>query len=614
MLPRLLAIAGPVKGRVLELAADEVVIGRDQTNQLVLNDRSASRRHAVIRRTEEGFTIVDLGSHNGTVVNDLRRHEHLLKQADRIQLGNSHFLFLQGNDLSTADDVNLDDGAVVTISRVQVKLRDALYSLARDFGALIDISSRINSARSLTELQRLLLEAIFEVIPAQRGAILLLEENGGKPHSVFALNRRADQPSVTISSEVMQQVFKEGVSVMSNEILQNAADADSANRTSTTALMCVPLQVFSKNTGVIYLDTTEAGASFKDSELKLLTVIAGFVAGSVANVQHMEWLESDRERLQSTIEIEHSMIGTSGAMERVYQFIAKVAPADSTVLIRGESGTGKELVAHAIHQNGPRAKGPFVAVNCAALTETLLESELFGHEKGAFTGAIAQKKGKFELAEGGTIFLDEVGELTLPIQAKLLRVLQEREFERVGGIRSIKPNVRIIAATNRALDKSVADGAFRPDLFYRLNVISLEMPPLRERLADVPLLAKHFMTKYGTKCKRRLSGFSDEAQACLANYAWPGNVRELENAIERAVVLGSTSQIQLEDLPDSLLESTHAEDSALPRYYQAVRNAKVKLVRDTLAAAGNNVSEAARMLGIHPNNLHRIMRNLGLKS
>lgn len=611
MLPRLLAIAGPVKGRVLELATDEVVIGRDQTNQLVLNDRSASRRHAAIRRTEEGFTIVDLGSHNGTVVNDLRRQEHLLKQADRIQLGNSHFLFLQGNDLSTADDVNLDDGAVVTISRVQVKLHDALYSLARDFGALIDISSRINSARSLTELQRLLLEAIFEVIPAQRGAILLLEENGGKPHSVFALNRLADQPSVTISSEVMQQVFKEGVSVMSNELLQNA---DAANGASATALMCVPLQVFSKNTGVIYLDTTDAGASFKDSELKLLTVIAGFVAGSIANVQHMEWLESDRERLQSTIEIEHSMIGTSAAMERVYQFIAKVAPADSTVLIRGESGTGKELVARAIHQNGPRAKGPFIAVNCAALTETLLESELFGHEKGAFTGAIAQKKGKFELAEGGTIFLDEVGELTLPIQAKLLRVLQEREFERVGGIRSIKPNVRIIAATNRALDKSVADGGFRSDLFYRLNVISLEMPPLRERLEDVPLLAKHFMTKYAAKCNRRLSGFSNEAQVCLANYAWPGNVRELENAIERAVVLGSTSEIQLEDLPDSLLDSTHDEESTLPRYYQAVRNAKVKLVRDTLAAAGNNVSEAARMLGIHPNNLHRIMRNLGLKS
>lgn len=409
----------------------------------------------------------------------------------------------------------------------------------------------------------------------------------------------------------MPQACKEGVSVMSNEILQNA---DSANRTSVTATMCVPLQVLSKNTGVIYLDTTEAGANFKAGELKLLTVISGFAAGSVANVQHMDWLESDRKRLQSTIEIEHNMIGTSATMERVYQFIAKVARADSTVLIRGESGTGKELVARAIHQNGPHAKGPFVAVNCAALIETLLESELFGHEKGAFTGAIAQKKGKFELAEGGTIFLDEVGELTLPIQAKLLRVLQEREFERVGGVRSIKPNVRIIAATNRALDKSVGDGSFRSDLFYRLNVISLEMPPLRDRLEDVPLLAKHFMTKYARKCNRRLSGLSNEARACLANYAWPGNVRELENAIERAVVLGSTSQIQLEDLPDSLLDSTRDEESTLPRYYQAVRNAKVKLVRDTLASAGNNVSEAARMLGIHPNNLHRIMRNLGLKS
>jgi two-component system, NtrC family, response regulator HydG len=611
MLPRLLAIAGPVKGRVLELTGEEVVIGRDPSNQFVLNDRSASRRHAAIRCTTEGFKIVDLGSHNGTIVNDVRREEHLLKQADRIQLGNSHFLFLQANDLLPVQDIELDS-AVVTISRVQVNLQDALYSLARDLGALIDLSSRINSARSLTELQRLLLEGIFEVIPAQRGAILLFEDGVEEPHSVFALNRLADQPSITVSNEVMRQVFTEGVSVMSNEILETA-DVESKNHPRPTSLLCVPLQLFNKTIGGIYLDSTEAGASFKESELKLLTVIAGFVAGSIANVQYMEWLESERERLQSTIEIEHSMIGKSAPMEQVYQFIAKVAPADSTVLIRGESGTGKELVARAIHQNGWRAKGPFIAVNCAALTETLLESELFGHEKGAFTGAVAQKKGKFELADGGTIFLDEVGELTLPIQAKILRVLQEREFEHVGGTRSIKANVRVIAATNRALDKSVADGAFRQDLYYRLNVISLEMPALRARIEDVPLLAKHFIAKYSTKCKRHVSGLSTEARACLINYSWPGNVRELENAIERAVVLGSTSQIQLEDLPDSLLDSTHAEESALPRYYQGVRNAKAKLLRDALATTNNNVSEAARMLGIHPNNLHRLLRNLGVR-
>jgi Nif-specific regulatory protein len=615
MLPRLLAIAGPLKGSVLELAADEVVIGRDPSNELVLNDRSASRRHAAVRRTEEGFKIVDLGSHNGTVVNDIRGEEHLLKQADRIQLGNSHFLFLQGNDLASSHEVDFDSGAVVTISRVQVKLQDALYSLARDLGALIDIGSRVNSARSLTELQRLLLESILEIVPAERAAILLLEENSKEPYSVFALDRLADQPSITISSEVMQQVFKEGVSVMSNEILVSK-EVESKDPISPrlTALLCVPLRLFSKTTGVIYLDTTQRGASFQDSELKLLTGIAGFVAGNIENVRQLEWLEGERERLQSAIEIEHSMVGNSPAMKQVYQFIAKVAPADSTVLIRGESGTGKELVARAIHQNGPKAKGPFIAINCAALTETLLESEVFGHEKGAFTGAVEQKKGKFELAEGGTIFLDEVGELTLPIQAKILRVLQEREFQRVGGTRSIKVNVRVIAATNRALEESIADGIFRQDLYYRLNVISLTMPPIRDRVADIPLLARHFLAKYSSKCKRRVSGLSREALACLMSYAWPGNARELENAIERAVVLGSTSLIQLEDLPESLFDSSQPEESALPKYYQLLKKAKIRLIRDALAVANNNVSEAARMLGIHPNNLHRLMRNFGLKS
>jgi Nif-specific regulatory protein len=295
--------------------------------------------------------------------------------------------------------------------------------------------------------------------------------------------------------------------------------------------------------------------------------------------------------------------------------IARLAPTDSTVLIRGESGTGKELAARALHRNSARAGRAFVALNCAAITETLLESELFGHERGAFTGALAQKKGKLEVADGGTLFLDEVGELAPTLQAKLLRVLQEREFERVGGTRTLKVDVRIIAATNKDLQQAISTGAFRPDLFYRLNVVSFEMPSLRERREDISVLAAHFVRKYAQKFKRRVSGLSPEATECLRAYDWPGNVRELENAIEHAVVLGSTDTILPEDLPDSVLDAappTPAGRTVAP-YHEAIKQAKRQLIVRAFEQAAGSYTEAARLLGVHPNYLHRLIRNLDLK-
>jgi transcriptional regulator with PAS, ATPase and Fis domain len=297
----------------------------------------------------------------------------------------------------------------------------------------------------------------------------------------------------------------------------------------------------------------------------------------------------------------------------VYEFVSRVAVRDSTVLIFGESGTGKELVARAIHMNSQRANKPFVAINCAAITETLLESELFGHERGAFTGAVSQKKGKLEVAEGGSVFLDEIGELALPMQAKLLRVLQEREFERVGGTRPIKLDVRLIAATNRDLKEASRTGAFRQDLYYRLNVVALRMPALRERRDDIPLLAAFFASSHGEKIKRRVNGISPEARACLMRYAWPGNVRELENAIERAVVLGSTDLIRPEDLPDSVIEETTEEGEPVSALHDGIREAKKLLIERAIDQADGNYTEAARILGVHPNHLFRLIRTLNLK-
>jgi Nif-specific regulatory protein len=300
-------------------------------------------------------------------------------------------------------------------------------------------------------------------------------------------------------------------------------------------------------------------------------------------------------------------------MQQVYDLVQRVASLNASVLIVGESGTGKELIAQAIHNLGSRSNRPFEAVSCGAIPETLIESELFGHEKGAFTGAIVQKKGKLEVAEGGTVFLDEIGELAPLMQAKLLRVLQEREFERVGGTRTIKLNVRLITATNRDLETEVKAGRFREDLYYRLNVVSLRMPSLRDRRSDISLLASYFAAKSAKRSNRAVLGISPQARACLLNYDWPGNVRELENAIERAVVLGSSELILPEDLPESILEKAEPASSAVNAFHDAVREAKKQLIINALEQAHGNYTDAARLLGLHPNYLHRLVRNLSLR-
>jgi len=365
--------------------------------------------------------------------------------------------------------------------------------------------------------------------------------------------------------------------------------------------------------GLIYVDTNEPKNKLDSDHLELMTAIAAISAVSLDNARQMEQLENENRRLREGINIQHSMVGESAPMRTVYRFISRVAPTDSTVLITGESGTGKELVARAIHRNSTRAGKPFVAINCAALTETLLESELFGHERGAFTGAVAQKRGKLEVADGGTVFLDEMGDLALSLQVKLLRVLQEREFERVGGTRPIHIDVRVIAATNRNLAENSKTGAFRQDLYYRLNVVSIEMPPLRDRKDDIPLLASYFAARSAERTKRQVRGISPEARACLTNYDWPGNVRELENAIERAVVLGSSEFILPEDLPEAMLEIDCPEGGSIAQYHEAVAAAKKQVILRAMEQTGS-YTEAAKQLGVHPNYLHRLIRNLNLKS
>ncbi len=307
------------------------------------------------------------------------------------------------------------------------------------------------------------------------------------------------------------------------------------------------------------------------------------------------------------------VIAESPAMQRLLRMVCRVAPAETTVLIEGESGSGKEVIARALHDLSPRRSRPFIAINCAVLTENLLESELFGHERGAFTGAISQKKGKVELADGGTLFLDEIGELAPGLQAKLLRVLQQREFERVGGTRTLRLDVRVIAATNRDLQSEVKNGAFRKDLFHRLNVISIAAPPLRERPDDIVPLALHFLERGRSKAVRQVQGISVSAKHCLLRHSWPGNVRELENVIERALILGDTALIESEDFPLSVRQTSPAQ-AAAPEFEQSVSSAKRESILRAWVESEGDYRRAAILLGLHPNSLLRLIKRMNLRS
>jgi Nif-specific regulatory protein len=377
-------------------------------------------------------------------------------------------------------------------------------------------------------------------------------------------------------------------------------------------VIACPIHEHGRVGGMILAWFPEGGHAREDLESRLdtLTGIATLASSALGAVD--ETVDRPKPVADSpAIEIP-GIIAESPAMQRVLRMVRRVAPAETTVLIEGESGTGKEVIARTLHNLSPRRSQPFFAINCAALTETLLESELFGHERGAFTGAVTQKKGKVELAEGGTLFLDEIGELAPGLQAKLLRVLQEREFERVGGTKTLRLDVRLIAATNRDLRAQVKKGGFREDLFHRLNVISISTPPLRERPADIVALAHYFLERGRDKAERCVRGISSEAKRCLVKYSWPGNVRELENAIERALVMGDSELLQKEDLPPAVL---HAEDTTgAPDFELSVSSAKRDSILRAWAESNGDYRKAAEILGLHPNSVLRLVRKMNLRN
>jgi transcriptional regulator with GAF, ATPase, and Fis domain len=632
MRSKLEAIAGPMKGATLYLT-DELSLGENSDHGASI-DSSLGGPRCLIKQENGVFRLCSSGNQQGVLVNRQPVTDLVLRSGDEISIGESVFLVALPEDASPVSDSAQEaepepgSGSAVIFNLDELLPFKGLPASSRlePLGSagnevFLHACRAVSSIQDLDDLERRLVSLISDCVPAERGVILLKGQVEGEFAAVTGWDKRSDSKRpVKDSRQIIDRVLREGVAILSNQtagrvagrIEKDAASSDEFGESHVRTMLAVPLEVFGAVRGVIYADTSDPAVRFGVEQLRRLAALGGLAALALENARRLRWLEVENRRLHAEIDLEHHMVGNSPRMREVHRFISKVGPMDATTLIYGESGTGKELAARAIHDKSPRAAKPFIAINCAALPENLLESELFGYEKGAFTGAVAQKKGRLEIAEGGTVFLDEIGDIPLTLQPKLLRVLQQRELDRLGGTRTIPVNVRIIAATNRNLEDAVRDKTFRQDLYYRLNVVSLNLPPLRERRDDILQLADYFLKRFAARASRQIVGFSQEARVCLERYDWPGNIRELENALERAVALGSDELIVPEDLPEPLLEK--AGSGKVGGYHEAVADAKRRLITKAIQENGGNYTHAAKALGLQPTYLHRLMRNLNLKT
>ncbi|MBS2018975.1 MAG: sigma-54-dependent Fis family transcriptional regulator, partial [Deltaproteobacteria bacterium] len=456
------------------------------------------------------------------------------------------------------------------------------------------------SVRDMATLEARVFEAIRDLTKAEQATLILTEELEG-PVVYEGVWRRTGDQSWTVSRTIVARVLHEGLAILAGDVPSELPSSESLVLTSIRSLVAVPIG----KVGVLYLDSRSPVNRFDNQDLELAAAIGNIVALALNNMRDLELLADENERLREDLGITHDIQGDSDAIRGVLQYIRKAAAADSNVLVLGESGTGKELVARALHDYGKRRSGPFVAINMAAIPRELIEAELFGHERGAFTGALNRGIGRFEQAAGGTLFLDEIGDMPPEAQTRLLRVLQEGEYEPLGG-NTVKADVRIVAATNRDLLAEVQAGRFREDLYYRLNVIAVTAPPLRARREDIPLLVDHFVGLYSKKNGKARLSVARAALERMLDYAWPGNVRELENVIERAVVLSRGDTLTEHDLPEAIAKSSNTAPRSLDfPVGTPLAEIELRVIKETLKHTKGDKSLAAQLLGISTRTIYR---------
>ena len=509
----------------------------------------------------------------------------------------------QKSTITHYEDESFEDFTHCFTGECRINVLPILYKISQVIAASEDLESSLS----------IILSVMQKRLKVQRGAVTLYDRGSETIfiHKSFGLSNAEQSRGVYSPGEgITGEVVESGQPIVAPHLSDDKRFLDRTRAHSDGAGMkasffCVPIIHAKKVLGAISAERVYLNRSLLKQDMELVATLGSMIAPAVElylleNFEKVR-LENENRRLQNALKSRFkptNIIGNSKPMQEVYGLIEKVAPTKATVLVLGESGVGKELVAGAIHYNSASAEGPFVVFNCAALPESIVESELFGHEKGAFTGAVSMRKGRFELADGGTIFLDEVGELSLPMQAKLLRILQQKTFERVGGSKPVRVDLRIIAATNRNLPDMIEKGAFREDLYYRLNVFPITIPPLRDRASDVILLADHFITKYAEEMGKNVKRISTPALNMLMAYHWPGNVRELENVIERSVILSDDGVIHGYNLPPSLQTSTETGTSFGCGLEAKINAVEYEMIVEALKTYGGNVTEAAKELSL----------------
>ena len=587
-----------------ELTRKLIGIGRSPDNRLVLKDEAVLAYHAQVLRDGKSWVLSSLDRHATLIVNGKDRRHWSLKDGDLIMLGGTELTFTLSEPASRARPPTTTTTSAVAVSGPDPR-----------FEKIVTFAEKLLLGMQVPEIFKTLLDSVIDLTGASKGFLLHL--NGDRIHIAAARNvDRVDvgQDPSQVSDSVVARVIKERRPLVVADAMNDTilGQSRSVLDLKLSSVMCVPLLARDTMIGILYLGNEGLDRLFGPADLELLKIFAAQAALILHNALLLDDLRVENEDLAREVAagkgLGGAMLGTHPKMSEVFRMIAKVAPTDISILVTGETGTGKELVARESHARSNRRDGPFVSINCGAIPENLLESELFGHKKGAFTGAISDKQGKFEDANGGTLFLDEIGEMPMHLQVKLLRVLQEREIERVGDGRARPVDIRVLSATNKDLTEEISAGRFREDLYYRLNEIHIPLPPLRERGDDIALIAHHLQKRFAKLYPdSRARGFTPEALEAVRHYVWPGNVRQLENRIKKALVL---SEHPLLTPADMGFEGDADPERRWAPLNEAKESFQQRYIKECLEAHEWNKAATARALDVDPRTIFRYIEKL----